>query len=210
MANFLSQVSWYPCENRNQECQQTPKKRSALGRGLESRCSLRVLLRRSGRDCYGCRCRCRAGSPRRASRLEIAVDQIDRNPFQTRTHFDEEKLNELAKSIAASGVVQPHRRAQGRAVLAQRALRADHRRAPLAGLEACRQGDGAGDCARGFERAGRWEMTIVENLQRADLNPMEQAHAFARLSREFHLTQGADGRAHRHGPRDDRELPAPS
>ena len=54
------------------------------------------------------------------------------------------------------------------------------------------------------------EITIVENLQRADLNPMEQARAFERLSRDFHMTQEQMADAHRQGTRQRSQLPAPS
>jgi ParB family transcriptional regulator, chromosome partitioning protein len=120
--------------------------------------------------------------------LEIDVELIDRNPFQTRTNFDEAKLAELATSIVASGVVQPivvrqgvtHRQ-DGRYTLitGERRLLAS-KRAGKATIPAI---------VREVSNLQAMEMTIVENLQRADLNPMEQAHAYVRLSRDFHMTQ---------------------
>src|ERR1700723_3779039 len=76
-----------------------PAKRSALGKGLES-----LLPSRAGPPLSIATAArvAAAGKP-----LEIAVELIDRNPFQTRTVFDEAKLAELAASITASGVVQP-------------------------------------------------------------------------------------------------------
>ncbi|MFC6645982.1 ParB/RepB/Spo0J family partition protein [Granulicella cerasi] len=120
--------------------------------------------------------------------LEIAVELIDRNPFQTRTQFDEEKLDELAKSITASGVVQPivvrlsdKHKEDGRYVLITGERRwLASKKAGKATVPAM---------VREVSNVQAMEMTIVENLQRADLNPMEQAHAYARLSREFHMTQ---------------------
>ena len=116
--------------------------------------------------------------------LEIAVDRIERNPHQTRTAFDEEKLAELAKSIAASGVVQPivvKEIANGRYQL-------------IMGERRWRASQAAGKTTipaivRVVSDEQALEMTIVENLQREDLNPMEQARAFERLSRDFKLTQ---------------------
>jgi ParB family chromosome partitioning protein len=82
---------------------------------------------------------------------DLPVSEIDPNPYQTRTHFDEQALNELAASILVNGIVQP--------IVVQ------------------------------VSNEQAMEMTIVENLQREGLNPMEEARAFDRLSREFNLTQ---------------------
>ncbi|MES2390222.1 MAG: ParB/RepB/Spo0J family partition protein [Acidobacteriota bacterium] len=120
--------------------------------------------------------------------LEIPVELIDRNPFQTRTQFDESKLAELAASITASGVVQPivvrhgaHFAQDGRFTLitGERRLMAS-KKAGKATIPAI---------VREVSNVQAMEMTIVENLQRTDLNPMEQAHAYARLSKDFHMTQ---------------------
>lgn len=116
--------------------------------------------------------------------LEIPLDQIDRNPFQTRTQFDEAKLNELAQSIAASGVVQPivvRPIAGGRyqLITGERRWLAS-RKAEKATIPAI---------VRQANDEQTMEMTIVENLQRADLNPMEQARAYQRLSQDFKMTQ---------------------
>jgi len=119
------------------------------------------------------------GKPR-----EIPVEQIDRNPFQTRTHVDEAELAELAASITANGVVQPILvRPQG-----------DGRFQLIAGERRWRASQLAGKktipaILRQVSDEQALEITIVENLQRADLNAMEQARAFERLSREFHMTQ---------------------
>ena len=119
------------------------------------------------------------GKPR-----EIPVGDIDRNPFQTRSHIDEEQLAELAASIAANGVVQP---------ILVRPI-AGGRFQLIAGERRWRASQLAGKATipailRQVSDEQAMEITIVENLQRADLNPMEQARAFERLSREFHMTQ---------------------
>jgi ParB family transcriptional regulator, chromosome partitioning protein len=120
-----------------------------------------------------------SGKPR-----EIPVEDIDRNPFQTRTRVDEGELAELAASITANGVVQPilvRPKANGRfqLIAGERRWRASQ----LAGKKTIPA------ILRQVSDEQALEITIVENLQRADLNPMEQAHAFERLSREFHMTQ---------------------
>jgi len=146
-------------------------KRKALGKGLES------LLPRV--HAVGEADGSEGGKPR-----EIPVGDIDRSPFQTRTRFDEVQLAELAASIAATGVVQPilvrplpHGRFQ---------LIAGERRW-LASQQAGKETIPA--IIRQVSDEQAMEMTIVENLQRTDLNPMEQARAFERLAREFQLTQ---------------------
>lgn len=116
--------------------------------------------------------------------FEIAVDAIERNPYQTRTHFNETLLEELTSSIRAVGVIQPvlvRTLGAGRyqLVAGERRWLASQR-AGLTTIPAV---------VAVLSDAQAMEATIVENLQRADLNPMEQARAFDRLGREFHLTQ---------------------
>ena len=150
---------------------QDPKRR-ALGRGLE------VLLPQ--RPAPG-----EAASPTADGKpLEIPLDRIDRNPFQTRTTFDPEKLTELAQSIAASGVVQP---IVVRVLSAGRYQLITGERRLLASKQAGKATIPA--IVRTVSDEQAMEMTIVENLQRADLNPIEQARAYHRLSHDFHMTQ---------------------
>ena len=148
-------------------------KRRALGKGLDS------LLPRVPAAPAPSATETEGGKP-----LEIPLDQIDRNPFQTRSHLAEEQLAELAASIAANGVVQP---------VLVRPL-ANGRFQLIAGERRWRASELAGKATipailRQVSDEQAMEITIVENLQRADLNPMEQARAFDRLSREFHMTQ---------------------
>ena len=149
-------------------------KRKALGKGLES------LLPRRNAAAENTAIK----SPSDGAPLEISVEAIDRNPYQTRTHFDESALNELASSIAASGVVQPilvRSLPNGRfqLIVGERRLLAS-KKAGLGTIPAF---------LRQVSDEQAMEITIVENLQRTDLNPMEQARAYDRLSREFKLTQ---------------------
>ena len=153
-------------------------KRRALGKGLDS------LLPRAQASPVP---EIEGGRPR-----EIPLDQIDHNPFQTRSNLNEEQLAELAASISANGVVQP---------VLVRPL-AGGRFQLIAGERRWRASQMAGKTTvpailRQVSDEQAMEITIVENLQRADLNPMEQARAFERLSREFHMTQ--EQMAHRTG-----------
>jgi ParB family chromosome partitioning protein len=116
--------------------------------------------------------------------LKIALDRIDENPYQTRVHMYEEELQELAESIKTSGVLQPIVVRPGEAgryilIVGERRCRA----CKLAGLKTIPA------IVRIVSEEQAAEMTIIENLQREDLNPLEQAYAFVRLSRDFGLTQ---------------------
>lgn len=158
----------------------TDPKRRALGKGLES-----LLPSRSAAPVAPAA----PASPAvdaapQGKPLEIPVEQIDRNPFQTRTRFDEEKLAELTASVAASGVVQP---IVVRTIPGGRYQLIMGERRWLASQRAGKPTIPA--IVREVSDGQAMEMTIVENLQRADLNPMEQARAYQRLSHEFHLTQ---------------------
>src|SRR5271165_3370867 len=115
---------------------------------------------------------------------QLAVEMIDRNPYQTRTHLDEGALQELADSIKVTGVLQP---ITVRAVPGGRyQLIAGERR----WVASQRAGKATvPSIVRQVSNEQAMEMTIIENLQREDLNPVEQARAFDRLGREFGLTQ---------------------
>jgi ParB family chromosome partitioning protein len=154
-------------------------KRRALGKGLDSLLP-RVQSNPAPTPAHApTQAEPDSGRPR-----EIPIDEIDRNPFQTRTNVDEAELAELAASITANGVVQPilvRPQANGRFQL-------------IAGERRWRASKVAGRktipaILRQVSDEQAMEITIVENLQRADLNAMEQARAFERLSREFHMTQ---------------------
>ena len=151
-----------------------PLKRKALGKGLES-----LLPRINAVTEERVEKVSSDGTPR-----EIPLDAIDRNPFQTRTQFDEVALGELAASIAATGVVQP---ILVRQVPGDRFQLIVGERRFLASKKAGKSTIPA--ILRQVSDEQAMEITIVENLQRTDLNPMEQARAYDRLSREFKLTQ---------------------
>ena len=112
------------------------------------------------------------------------IDLIDPNPYQTRREFNEQALAELRDSIAVQGVLQPivvRPRLEGRfiLILGERRLRASK----MAGKTTIPV------IVKRVSEQQAAEMTLVENLQREDLNCVEQAEAFANLSTEFKLTQ---------------------
>jgi ParB family chromosome partitioning protein len=150
-------------------------KRKGLGRGLESLLPARPASAPMAMP---------APAGVAAGPQEIAVELIDPNPYQTRRQINEAALAELTESIRASGVVQPvvlRPGANGRfqLVAGERRWLAS-KRAGKATVPAV---------VRQISNEQAMEITIIENLQREDLNPIEQARAFERLSREFNLTQ---------------------
>src|SRR6202162_5612333 len=115
--------------------------------------------------------------------LQIDIDLLDPSPYQPRTRFAEAGIEELAQSIRASGIIQPLvlRKTGSRYQLIagerrwRSAQRAQLLRVPVV--------------LREVSDEQALELTLVENIQREDLNPIEQARAFDRLMEEFHLTQ---------------------
>ena len=114
---------------------------------------------------------------------EIDMDLIDLNPFQPRTKFDEESLNELADSISRLGIIQPItvRSVDGRFQLisGERRVRASK----IAGLTTIPA------YIRTANDQGLLEMALVENIQREDLDAIEVALSYQRLVEECNLTQ---------------------
>jgi len=123
------------------------------------------------------------GAGASAAPLQIDIDLIEPSPYQPRTRFREEALEELARSIQASGIIQP---IVVRQVGKRFQLIAGERRwraAQRAGLKSVTA------IVRHVPDELALEMTLVENIQREDLNAIEQARAFERLMEEFHATQ---------------------
>ena len=156
-----------------------PNKRRALGKGLESLLPRTQPQSPAPQSSTQQNSSSEAGKPR-----DLPVDKIERNPWQTRTQFSEKELVELAESITANGVVQP--------ILVRPV--SDGRFQLIAGERRWLASQRAGKTTipailRQVSDQQAMEMTIVENLQRTDLNPMEQARAYDRLGREFRMTQ---------------------
>jgi ParB family chromosome partitioning protein len=117
--------------------------------------------------------------------LQVDIDLLEPSPYQPRTRFREEALDELARSIQASGIIQP---------LVVRPI--GNRYQLIAGERRWRASQRAGlqkvsVIVRQVSDELALEMTLVENIQREDLNAIEAARAFERLMDEFQLTQEA-------------------
>ena len=152
------------------------KKKQVLGRGLGAlipAAAARVDIQASASPVQ----------PGEAVR-EIPVGEIEPNPYQTRTEVDEQGIRELAESIKVQGVMQPIvlRQMPGgklQLVAGQRRWLASQRAGKATVPAIVRQ----------LSDEQAIELTIVENLQREDLNPLDQAAAFERLSSKCGLTQ---------------------
>src|SRR6516164_6318088 len=126
-----------------------------------------------------------ARQPIQGGPQEIDIDLIEPSPYQPRTKFHEQALDELARSIKASGIIQP---LVLRPIGSRFQLIAGERRWRAA------QRAGLGKVTAIVKQVPdelALEMTLVENIQREDLDPIEAARAFERLMDEFHLTQDA-------------------
>lgn len=153
-------------------------KRSALGRGLGA------LI--SDVDNLNLNRTVSIGDATPASILEIPLEYIEANPFQPRSSFDNELLEELAESIRVLGLIQPitvrvTNNNQYQIISGERRFRA----ASLAGLEKIPA------YVRTADDQGMLEMAIVENIQRENLDSIEVALSFQRLIEECDLTQEA-------------------
>lgn len=114
---------------------------------------------------------------------EIAIDALSPNPFQPRRNFDPKALEELSASIRMEGVLQPvlvrRQGARFEIIAGERRVRA----ARMAGL------DTVPVVLRDLDDRRMLQVAIVENIQRDDLGPLEEARAYQRLVSEFHMTQ---------------------
>jgi ParB family chromosome partitioning protein len=148
----------------------TPRKRKklALGRGIEALIPSAPIEN---------------GARRNKGLFECDIDLIRPNRYQPRTHFAADELEELCESIKTQGIIQPllvRKDTSGYELVAgERRLRA----AKMAGI------DKVPVMVKSLTDAQVLEMSIVENIQREDFNPIEEAEAYHRLITEFNLTQ---------------------
>ncbi len=152
------------------------KKRTGLGRGLGA------LLEDSEEENKGKKEE--AVSTSNGSINEISIDQIETNPWQPRTEFDEAALNELAESIKVQGIIQPItvrslNSSEYQLIAGERRLQAS-RRAGLKTIPAY---------VRTADDQQMLEMALIENIQRENLNAIEVALSYQRLLTECKLKQ---------------------
>lgn len=159
-----------------------PDPRRALGRGLSSLLPAKPTAPPAAVGVAV------APAPPSGAPLELQLDEIAPNPTQPRNVFNAEKLHELAESIKANGVIQPilvRRKAEGYEIVAgERRWRASR----LAGLTKVPV------IIQDIADDNILTLALIENIQRDDLNAIETATAFDRLSRELNLTHEEIGR----------------
>jgi ParB family chromosome partitioning protein len=155
----------------------TPVRKRGLGRGLGA-----LIINTEGYNPADS-----AGPPMTNRGIQqLSVDQIHPNPHQPRTHFDEATLAELATSIQAHGILQPLIVTENPDQFGSYYLVAGERRwraARLAGLATVPA------IVREASSSQLIEWALIENVQRADLNPLEEATAYQALMDELGLTQ---------------------
>lgn len=172
--------------------EKTLEKRKALGRGLESLlpgpravASTPAGAAEAFRNTMGPESELSEKGERWHHVLQLKLEDIDPNPYQTRSQVSEEYMAELTASIRASGVLQP---------ISVRPTEDGGRFILIAGECRWKASKRAGKptipaVIRTVSNMQAMELTIIENLMRQDLNCFDQARAFGRLSEEFQLTQ---------------------
>lgn len=152
----------------------SPKKKPALGRGLGS------LMGEAQSE---------TGYVDQKEETKVSIDKINPNPNQPRTHFNETLLNELADSIRENGVLQPllvRKKGEGYEIIAgERRYHASK----IAGLEELPV------IVKEVDDQKMLELALIENLQRSDLNPIEEAKGYRQLIKASGMTQEALSKA---------------
>lgn len=152
----------------------SPKKKPALGRGLGS------LMGEAQSE---------TGYVDQKEETIVSIDKINPNPNQPRTHFNETLLNELADSIRENGVLQPllvRKKGEGYEIIAgERRYQASK----IAGLEELPV------IVKEVDDQKMLELALIENLQRSDLNPIEEAKGYRQLIKASGMTQEALSKA---------------
>ncbi|MBU1033282.1 MAG: ParB/RepB/Spo0J family partition protein [Patescibacteria group bacterium] len=158
------------------------RRQTGLGRGLSA------LIPQQSSDAQSLKSEAEVQSTESGIR-EIPVDIVDPNPHQPRKHFDHGDLEDLVSSIKEHGILQPivvtgSSDQRYELIVGERRLRA----ARISGLRFIPA------VVREATDQQKMELALIENVQRADLNPIEEAEAYVRLKDEFGLTQDEVGR----------------
>ena len=164
-----------------------PEARKALGKGLSA-----LLPQRPAAHDAPASSQAQAPAPdQRGTVREVSIADIDPNPLQPRSQFDQTRIGELAESIKANGIIQPlivrRHGERFQLVAGERRLRA----ARVAGLQQVPV------VIQDFADDQLLQLALIENIQREDLNPIETAQAFERLANDLSLTH--EEIAHRTG-----------
>ena len=151
-------------------------KRKALGKGLEQLFSNEVIdFDNFEQDIVN--------SAKSSDIIEIPLEEIRSNPYQPRQTFNEESIEELARSIKEYGIVQPiivKKAVKGYEIIAgERRTKA----AKIAGLETIPA------IVKEFDDQEMMEIALIENIQREDLNPIDEAQAYENIINLNHMTQ---------------------
>lgn len=152
----------------------SPKKKPALGRGLGS------LMGEAQSE---------TGFADKVGETKVSIDKIQPNPNQPRTHFNETLLNELADSIRENGVLQPLLVRKKGEVYEIIAGERRYQASKLAGL------DELPVIIKEVDDQKMLELALIENLQRSDLNPIEEAKGYRQLIKASGMTQEALSKA---------------
>ena len=147
----------------------SPKKKPALGRGLGS-----LMGEAQSETGYT------------ATETQMSIEEIFPNPNQPRTHFNESELEELSESIRENGVLQPLLVRKNGSKYEIIAGERRYQASKIAGL------DKVPVIVKDVDDQKMLEIALIENLQRSDLNPIEEAMAFKRLLTEFYQRQWDD------------------
>ncbi len=158
-----------------QKAKEKSQKRNTLGRGLSALIPTPVAPPEQSSN----------GAEEKNAILQLPIERIVRDEAQPRQHFETEKLTELAQSIKSCGIIQPITvRPDGanyRIVAGERRWRA----AQLAGLKEVPA------IVKQLSERDAYQLALIENLQREDLNPIEEAEGYRRLIDDHDLTQEA-------------------
>jgi|TARA_B110000483_G_scaffold141911_1_gene169489 ParB family chromosome partitioning protein len=158
-------------------------KKRGLGSGLDTLLGVSREIEEAQKSATEVKATAGKTEAKQSNLLELPIDQIERGQYQPRRYFDEDALSELADSIKEQGLLQPIvvrslSKNKYEIIAGERRWRASQ----LAGLHSISV------VIKELDDQAAMVVALIENLQREDLNPMEEAYALSRLKDEFELT----------------------